>query len=198
MATVQLLFDTETLGLPERAVVTTIACTAFTFEDGPSYEEMIENGFFAKLKVSEQIGVYKRITTPSTIQFWKEQSAEARERSINPSAADIGLREALENLAAWVKTTGYNWNKSHVWSRGNAFDFPKIESLFADANVNVPFNTWRIRDVRTYIDYLTGTDNGGYNLKDGEPAAFVKHHALHDAALDSAKMIEIYKTLAEA
>jgi len=47
------------------------------------------------------------------------------------------------------------------------------------------------------IDCLTGSDNGYYNLRGGEPKSFVKHHALHDTALDCARMIEIYHTLSE-
>lgn len=195
--TVHINFDTETLGLYENAVVTTLACCAFTFEDAVSYDELVASGFFAKFKVDEQIKVYHRETTASTIQFWKEQSQEARERSILPSANDITLVEGLTSLTEYIKDSGYNWKKSYVWSRGNAFDLPKIESLYRQAGLQLPFNTFRVRDTRTMIDCLTGSDNGYYNLRDGEPKSFIKHHALHDTALDCARMIEIHHSLSE-
>jgi hypothetical protein len=195
MAVVHLNFDTETLGLYERAVVTTLACTAFSFEGDETYDQIVENGFFTKFNGAEQLSVYKRETTPSTVAWWRDQTKEAQAMSIMPSKFDVSLVEGLTKLSNWIETSGYDLKRSFVWCRGNAFDFPKIESLFADAGLKVPFNTWKIRDTRTMIDCLTGSDNGGYNLRDGEPKSFIKHHALHDAALDCARMMEIYRTL---
>ena len=197
MPIVHLNFDTETLGLYENAVVTTLACCAFTFEDSASYDEIVESGFFVKFKVDEQIQVYHRETTASTLQFWKEQSDEAKKRSIIPSANDVALRDGLLQLTDYIQNSGYNWKKSYLWSRGNAFDFPKIESLYRNAGLEVPFNTFRVRDTRTMIDCLTGSENGYYSLRNGIPASFIKHHALHDTAIDCAAMKEIYKTMAE-
>lgn len=195
---VHINFDTETLGLYERSVVTTLACCAFTFEDDISYDELVKSGFFVKFKAEEQIRVYHRETTASTLQFWKEQSEEARKRSILPSDSDEGLVEGLKRLSTYIEESGYDFKKSYIWSRGNAFDLPKIESLYRDANLPLPFNTFRVRDTRTMIDCLTGSDNGYYQLKNGVPKSFIKHHALHDTAIDCASMIEIYHTLRES
>lgn len=194
---VHINFDTETLGLYENAVVTTLACCAFTFEDGASFDELVKDGFFAKFKVQEQIAVYHRETTACTLQFWKEQSEEARKRSILPSPDDENLKDGLLRLTEYIKDSGYDWKKSYIWSRGNAFDLPKIESLYRNTGLDLPFNTFRARDTRTMIDCLTGSENGYYNLKGGIPKSFIKHHALHDTAIDCAAMIEIYRTLNE-
>jgi hypothetical protein len=61
--------------------------------------------------------------------------------------------------------------------------------------IEEPINTWKIRDVRTYIDVLTGSTTGIYELKSGTPKGFVKHNSLHDTALDIVRMKEIYKML---
>lgn len=194
---VHINFDTETLGLYENAVVTTLACCAFTLEDNTPYDELVKTGFFAKFNVMEQLKVYRRETTQSTVDWWKEQSEEAKVHSIKPSRDDVSLVHGLTQLTEYIKDSGYNWRKSYIWSRGNAFDLPKIESLYRNAGLDLPFNTFRVRDTRTYIDVLTGGDNGNYNLAEGTPRSFVKHHALHDTALDCARMIEIYRTMAE-
>lgn len=194
--TVHINFDTETLGLYENAVVTTLACCAFTFEDNISYDELVRSGFFTKFSSMEQLKVYHRDTTQSTIDWWKQQSEEAKVHSIKPGPKDVSLVTGLTRLTEYIKNSGYNWKKSYVWSRGNAFDLPKIESLYRNAEMDLPFNTFRVRDTRTMIDFTTGSDNGNYNLRDGEPKSFVKHHALHDTALDCARMIEIYHTMA--
>lgn len=192
MAVPNFMFDTETMGLKERAIVTTLSCVPFTFEGDLKYTKLVEDGFFVKFKISEQVKL-GRETTPSTVAWWKGQPNEAKAHSIIPSADDVTLEVGLNKLVAFLKANNYDWKKSYVWSRGNGFDFPKIEDLFDMAGIKVPFNTFRQRDVRTYVDVLTGADNGNYDLQAGVPREFVKHHALHDAALDAAKMIEIYK-----
>jgi len=192
MAVTHIIFDVETLGLKEKAVVTTLAAVPFTFEDDKTYPQLVDAGFFVKFKISEQMKL-GRETTQSTLDFWKSQPQEAKVHSIIPSATDVNLEEGLNKLVTFIKSTPYEWKKSYLWSRGNAFDFPKIEDLFDQVNIKVPFNTFRVRDVRTYVDILAGADNGQYDLKDGQPREFVKHHALHDAAHDAAKMKELYK-----
>lgn len=191
MSTVHILFDTETLGLKEKAVVTTLAAVPFTFEDNKEYKALVADGFFVKFKISEQLKL-GRETTPSTVEFWKKQPDDAKVHSIIPSADDVTLDVGLNKLTAFINSSGYEWKKSYLWSRGNAFDFPKIEDMFDMSNLKVPFNTFRVRDVRTYVDILAGVDNGYYDLKAGQPKEFVKHHALHDAAIDVAKMKELY------
>lgn len=195
MSLVHLNFDVETLGKREGAVVTTLSCVPFSFEKDTSYDDLVLSGFYVKFDIKEQIQKYHRSTCSDTIQWWKEQSQEARENSILPSDADVSLEEGLGQLTAFIKGSGYNFNKSYVWCRGNYFDFPKIEDIYRCLGLNVPFNTWKIRDTRTYIDILTGVDNGGYTLKGGTPSNFVHHHALHDAALDVARMLEIYRAI---
>lgn len=192
MSVVHLMFDTETMGLKEKAVVTTLSCVPFTFEDDQKYSSLVSAGFFVKFKISEQLKL-GRETTPSTVAWWKGQPEEAKKHSIIPSADDVTLADGLNKLIPFIKASGYEYKKSYLWSRGNGFDFPKIEDLFDMSGIKVPFNTFRQRDVRTFIDVLTGADNGNYELKNGVPKEFVKHHALHDAALDAAKMIEIYQ-----
>jgi len=196
MSVVHINFDTETLGLYENAVVTTLSAVPFTFEDNTPYDELVRQGFFVKFKIVEQLKVYGRETTQSTVDWWKQQSEEAKVFSIKPSADDVTLVEGLNSLTAFIKESGYDWKKSYLWSRGNAFDFPKIESLYRNCGLEVPFNTFRVRDTRTMIDCLTGSENGYYRLREGQPKSFVKHHALHDAALDCANLIEIYQTMA--
>jgi len=186
------IFDVETLGLKEHAVVTSLACVPFTFEGDETYPKLVSEGFFVKFKISEQLKMGRQ-TTQSTLDFWKGQPQEAKVHSIIPSPNDVGLEEGLTKLTTWIKGRKYEWKKSYLWSRGNAFDFPKIEDLFDQVGMKVPFNTFRVRDVRTFIDILAGTDNGQYELQGGVPKEFVKHHALHDAAHDAAKMKELYK-----
>lgn len=192
-----LMFDIETLGLRETSVVTSLACVPFTFEGSETYDDLIQNSFYVRFSVEDQIKNYKRTTDASTINWWKSQSEEARAMSIKPSPDGVSLLTGIDSLSTFVEQSDYDLRKSYVMSRGNAFDFPKIESLYYSVNIPCAINTFMARDVRTYIDILTGSSNGQYELKNGEPEGFVKHHALHDAAFDVVKMKEIYKLLLE-
>ena len=195
MSLTHLCFDIETLGLRENTVVTTLACVPFTFEDPMEYDQLVLRGFYVKFDVKEQLQKYKRSVCQSTMDWWKQQSKEARENSILPSKNDVSLEQGLGFLTNFIQRTNYNPKKSYVWCRGNYFDFPKIEDLYRDIDEEVPYNSWKIRDTRTFIDILTGVDNGNYDLKGGTPSTFVKHNALHDAAMDCARMIEIFQTV---
>lgn len=195
--TTHLMFDIETLGVREHTVVTTLACVPFTFEDEVSYTDLVNKGFFAKFNIKEQIKTYKRTTDAPTIDWWKRQSDEAKFNSITPSDNDVTLLEGCTALRKWIKTTDYDFHNSFVWSRGSYFDFPKIEDLYRDLKENAPFNGFKIRDTRTLIDVLTGSLKGDYTLENGAPKGFIHHHSLHDAALEVAKIKEIYKSMTE-
>lgn len=189
------LWDIETLGLHENAVVTSLAVVPFQFETYRPYPSYVRDGLFVKFDIPEQIKKYQRGTDASTLQWWKEQSKEAKQFSITPSAEDVDLKTGLDLIRQWIQSVeGHEFKKSYHWSRGNDFDFPKISSLHEYAGVDKPFNDRRIRDVRTYVDILTGVDNGYYTPIGTETVLkeFVAHHALHDAAKDAYCMVEIY------
>lgn len=192
--TQHLLFDTETLGAKrENVVVLTMACVVFSFDEYTPFPALIRDGFYVKFSVPDQIKTWKRTIEPETVAWWKEQSKEAREAAYYPRDDDASMVDGLDALSQYIKASKYDFKKSYVWSRGNAFDFPKIESMFDQANIPVPYNGWRIRDVRTYVDILTGVDNGKYEGKKPLPG-FVAHNALHDAARDAYHMQEIFAT----
>lgn len=193
-----LMIDTETLGIGPTAVVLSLGATVFELEPNTvnDFEKYVLDGFYVKFNAKEQVHTYRRKIDASTIEWWKGQSEEAK-AVVRPSPDDVLMADGLRALNAWIKTTGYNWNKSYVWCRGNAFDFPKIETMYEGAEVPSGFNTWKIRDVRTYVDVLTGDEWGKYNPQNGTPPSWVAHNALHDAAMDAYRMVEIFNRVCD-
>lgn len=187
---IHLVFDTETLDLKESSVVATLGCVAFDFKQKQSFRDIVNNGFFVKFDIKEQIKEYKRTTNKDTIDWWRKQSQEAKDLAIFPSDHDRKLKDGLTELKTWIKNSGYDFKTSFVWSRGSYFDFPKIEDLYRNIGERAPFNTFKIRDTRTMIDVLTGSDDGHINLKN--PDGFIHHHSLHDAAFEAVKMKYIF------
>lgn len=196
MSVTHLMFDIETLGKREDTVVLTLACVPFTFEERATYKQLMERGFYVKFNAQEQIRVWKRSTDKDTIAWWKQQSEEAREAALYPSDMDATMIDGLDALAQYIKGTDYKWKEGYLWARGaNYFDYPKIEHMYDQAEVKIPFNTWKIRDVRTYVDILTGVDNGKYELN--LPGSHVAHNCLDDCVRDVMSMKEIYFKLQE-
>lgn len=187
-----LIFDTETLGLKERAVVCSLSCVPFTFEDRRPYSEIVKGGFFVKFDVKEQIGTYGRTLTPSTVEWWKTQDAAAKKYSITPSEDDVSMEDGLRSMLQFIKDSAHSAKKSYVLSRGNAFDFPKIEDMLDQIGETCPYAFYRVRDTRSIIDVMAGVDNGKYMPLGGAPKGFIAHHALHDAALDAWALQDLY------
>lgn len=187
-----LIIDIETLGVRSNAVILSFACAAFNIEDRDTLKDIIDRSFYAKLDVPLQIKNGRKVEK-STVEWWSHQSKEARD-VLKETSKDLGPIKALNMLNAYIEEhTKYDKKNSYIWSRGNAFDFPIMEDLYRENNIDIPWSVWKIRDVRTMIDVLTGSDDGNFDLGNDMPEKFVQHHAMFDAALDVLKMQKIYR-----
>lgn len=194
-----LMIDLETTGVATGSVVLSLACVDFTFEDHLSVEDYLNRSIFIKFNVEEQIKKYKRTSSAVTLQWWKDQSNESKLISFIPNNnLDVTLEVGLKKFNSFLHFTNYDQKNSYVWSRGSHFDIPKVESLYENlqsfgSTVSLPFNTFRVRDTRTYIDLLTGSTTAYYDLMEKPDFNFVKHNPVHDCILEIKKMQEIYK-----
>jgi hypothetical protein len=187
-----LCFDIETLGMHENTVILTLACVPFIFEQLRTFTDYLKDGLMIKFDATEQLNVYKRTVCKRTIDWWKMQGIEARKASVFPSSEDMTVKDGLQLLSDFIKKSGYSYGQSYVWSRGTYFDFPKIENLYEDANLKLPYNGYKIRDIKTYVDIFLGRNDGQYDSTVPTPDGFVKHNCLHDAARDASGMTQIY------
>lgn len=182
---INFIFDIETLGKKEDAVVLSLACVPFKFEMTCTYEFLLRIGFYVKFSVEEQIKIYKNSIDQDVIDWWKKQS-EIAKKVLTPAKEDVKLIDGLTALSIFLKNNLYN-NDCFCWSRGNAFDFPKIESLHKKTGVKYPLNYTKYRDVRTFIDIMAGDVNGKSNCP--VPNNFIAHNSLHDCAYGALSMI---------
>ena len=209
-----LAIDTETLGKGERAVITAFSACIFNFEEDANltYDEILKKTFYVKLDVVDQIKRFKRVTDQSTLDWWKTQPLHVQEMSIKKSDADVKVDDAIVMFRDYLKDNGFVFSKSYIWTRGNAFDIPKMETIIEDValspiknSFNKDFNdktsekekklmnNFRARDIRTYSDLVGDTENGKVTLtKERQPENFIEHHAKHDIALDVFKMLIMY------
>lgn len=183
------IFDVETLGKKSNSVILSMACIHFDPDEKPSPEKLRGSAFFAKMNVEQQIVVWKRQSDRSTIDWWSKQCENVRKVSFYPSENDVTLEEGIESMRKWSKQ--FNEKKSWVWARGNldqmvlgdAEEQIGVESIFL-------YNRWR--DVRTAVDFLTGTNNGycDVDYSGFDPNLHItKHNPIDDCVYDVMMLI---------
>jgi hypothetical protein len=177
------MFDIETLGIESTSVILSFACIYFDPEKKPTYQELVDSAFFAKLDAKDQAERLKRTVTKSTLDWWTKQSAHAQHVSLTPFFDDYKAEVALEKLREWAKQFPDS-DKAIVWARGN-LDQMAIGSLENACKVDTVFHFGRWRDVRTAVDLLTGSKNGYCKIEGFDESQVVKHDPIHDCAYDA-------------
>lgn len=189
----ELIIDCETLSDNElNAAVIDFSWNFFErerFIENPyTFEELLSLTFYRKLNVKEQVKNYKYKIKKETVDWWEEQSKEARKRII-PSEDDISLSQFSYDFFQ-SKRAKYitRW-----WSRG-VFDATILSRISRDTGYFdelPPF--YKVRDVRTYLDTEKGFTKSTLNfipVKNEEmwKEKFVEHNSVHDVCADILRM----------
>lgn len=158
------MIDIETFSTNSNAVIMTIGAIKFsrfgklqTIENSDTFYRRIT------LESSKQLGLH---IDPKTVNWWYEQSEEAR-YEIESEEDRVPIQQALQELSDWFGC------KRKVWSHGSVFDCTILNNSYKACNLEAPWNFWDIRDTRTIFDL------GGIRIKDLPDNG--KHHALHDS-----------------
>jgi hypothetical protein len=152
------VFDVETLGKESSAVILSMACVYFDPVKETSPNEMRKNAFFVKLDAQDQMKRLNRSITRSSLEWWAKQCENVKVKSFKPGDDDVTPEVGLELFRNWSKKypdTKGEW----VWTRGN-LDQLVLDSMEEKLGVDPVFHFNRWRDVRTGLDFLTGSDNG--------------------------------------
>lgn len=188
-----LAIDTETLGVTDNAIITSIAVTPFRLTDkDATFESLLEKTFFMKINAKTQNKLYKRTADKSTLDWWNKQSDKVKSYSFKSCPDDAHPKAALIALNKFIKDTEYDWHNSYVFERGMGFDTTKMQSLYQACDVKMGFNFWRAREIRTINDLIGDVSNGKWEPDEGRPDGFIEHHAKHDAALDAYRLIQLF------
>jgi hypothetical protein len=183
------MFDVETLGVESDSVILSMACIHFDPRTNPTYKELKESALFIKLDVKDQATRLNRRISKDTIAWWDKQCLNARTMSLIPSPTDVPVEEGLDTLRTWASSK--KDNKSYVWSRGS-LDGVMLHSIEHRVGTEPIFPYPRWRDVRTAIDFLTGSTNGYCTVDHPEfnyDVDVTKHNPIDDCALDIMMLI---------
>ena len=192
MNNTNLVFDVETLGFEQDSVVLTLSCTPFIFDEKQSFDYFLEKSFSVKFDTKQQLKIGRKASI-ETIDWWKSKGSEGQSL-LKPSSDDLSLITGLKVLNKYI-TEYTNFNKSsYVWSRGVVLDFSIIQSLYETVELDMPFNMNKIRCINTFVDVLTDSSNGIYDVKE-KPEYFTPFNPKHKVALEAVIMTEIFDNL---
>ena len=133
------MIDIETLDTTQTAVVLSIAAVAFELTpEGPHFDE---SGLWL-LSLNEQLAA-GRTVSESTLQFWRDQSDDARAhwRDGIPQKVDL----VLDKLSSYITSR----DVKNIWANGITFDIGIVESLYREQGIKLPWRYSAARDSRT-------------------------------------------------
>lgn len=138
---------------------------------------------------------------PRTVQWWNDQSDEARAAFADP----VELREALIQFGEWlqaVRGTPHQYSMSfkpsddiRLWSHGSHFDVPILAAAYEAVGLPVPWHYRAPRDTRTIFDAAEIEDHSAWLDEHPGPLG-IPHHALDDAICQARAVCGAYDKLA--
>ncbi|QQV88885.1 exonuclease [Providencia phage PSTRCR_121] len=192
------IFDLETFGSTSNAAV--IDLSWIVFDPDPTkvetFQELVARGKRIKFDLASQKG--QRLFSTSTLNWWKDQSQEARE-NIKPSSIDVTVMEGIVTFLESLKEQGINPWESLGYCRGQSFDFPLVTDMIRqrfkydtgceDKDIDTfnlePVKFWQQRDLRTAIENLLLVRGLTMTpLPKGTLDGFIAHDSIHDCAKD--------------
>lgn len=192
------IFDLETFGSSSNAAV--IDLSWIVFDPDPTkvetFQELVARGKRIKFDLASQKG--QRLFSTSTLNWWKDQSPEARE-NIKPASIDVTVMEGIVAFLESLKEQGINPWESLGYCRGQSFDFPLVTDMIRqrfkydtgceDKDIDTfnlePVKFWQQRDLRTAIENLLLVRGLTMTpLPKGTLDGFIAHDSIHDCAKD--------------
>ncbi|SFK45792.1 3'-5' exonuclease [Azotobacter beijerinckii] len=168
------VIDLETMGQGPFAPIVAIGAVCVT--KGSQVDEFYR-------RVSLELAMHPtfgRQPDASTIQWWLQQSAEAR-GEIDGSQPSNNIFGALRQLADWMAIYATE-RDAIVWGNGSSFDNVILRSSYEACSLPLPWQFRHDRDLRTLLALYPEAKNVG----DFEGT---KHHALHDARHEAKQLI---------
>lgn len=163
------MIDIETMGNKQDAAILSIGACVFSPGIGVGVDgQFLEN---CTLRSNIDLG---RVMTPSTVEWWLDQSEAARKALKDPPPVNLAV--ALNGLRSFIDKN----RPDHVWANGTTFDLAILRHAYeVTLKQDAPWHYRQeccMRSVRA-ISELVGLDYSElYRNRDG-----VAHSALDDA-----------------
>lgn len=180
------IFDVETLGKKTDSVMLSMACIYFNPNTKPDHIHLKNTAFFSKFSVQDQVTRLNRKMDKSTLDWWSNQSQNAKTQSFIPHPSDTTIEQGIQSFQSWVDSFNPTKN-TPVFARGN-LDQLILDSFHDQLNIPPVFPHYKWRDVRTAIDLIFNTTTG--YCKTNHPTFnpdihITKHNPIDDCVFDA-------------
>lgn len=186
------IYDYETLG--QNTYTCPVVCVAAgTFDDrrfasdNPyTWEEIKETCSYMKFDVAEQCEKFGVKPEKGTMQWWKEQMADAPvlKELMAPSSEDVSITECIPFLVNVFTPDSLTYTRSCM------FDHSITSRLCRTLNQEYPYPFWLERDTRSWLEGVMMHLNSnvsefrnGFMPKEIEES-FIKHDPIDDISAD--------------
>lgn len=167
---INIMIDTETLGMSESAIILSVGAVVFDIDRDLGDE------FYMELDPEE----YQGSIHMSTIKFWMDQETKCPMKGISkPLDVILGLNYWIMEISKGQEV--------QIWCNGTDFDIPKLTYMYGLKNTPLPWKYNSVRDYRTIAKLF-----GEYGNK---PETIEKHNALEDAKWQAKHLISIVQSL---
>lgn len=135
------MVDLETMGTHTSAQVLSIGAVRYRLDTLDDTRTIMDpdRAFYARLDLEDQ-AAKGRTTSPDTLEWWSDQSAEAR------SVFAEDPEDVNSTLKRFIKFCG---GGRRIWGNGNMFDNAIMRSICEDYKLEYPVGYWNDLDVRT-------------------------------------------------
>lgn len=140
---------------------------------------------------------YPLTRDPSTVQWWSEQSDEARAAFADP----VDMYEGLLRFAVWLcSLTGTEYDLSNeyrpadtirIWAHGPQFDISILASWYRAVGLPVPWHYRAPRDTRTIMEAAGMDPHKGLEMF----STGTHHNALDDCITQARAVCAAYKVI---
>jgi hypothetical protein len=186
------LIDFETLDNKPSAVVLSAALDFFNPFEQDSYQDILNRLHLFKFNVAHQQALQiPRTISLETVEWWKEQSSEAKE-VLRPLATDIRLDEFIEQLNDLFDKE----KPDIISSRRINFDLSILADIYDSYGYDSrykPIEFWRTLDIPSFLAGLMIDPK--FNKVKHDPEGFLAHVAAHDVAKEVFNLQNLIKEL---
>ncbi|XYQ55673.1 3'-5' exonuclease [Pectobacterium carotovorum] len=166
------MIDIEALGKKANAPIGSIGAVFFSPQTGELGEK-----FYCRVDFENDM-LNGAVPDGDTIKWWLRQSSDARAELISDDA--ITIFYAVGKFSDWLTDNAESLKTLKVWANSPSFDCAILKSAFERIYIDIPWNYWNERDVRTMKEVGFAIMDMGSFLGTAETIG-VKHNALDDA-----------------
>lgn len=136
-----LMIDLETLGTDPSAPIVAIGAVFFDPKTGKLGAEF-------SATIDFESACEKRTPSASTIKWWLKQEDDARAKVVRGKSS---MEAALSEFKRFIGSHA-NLRQVKPWGNGATFDISMLEDCFKCYDMQIPWEFWNVRDVRTVVD----------------------------------------------